>query len=119
MSPPLPILRSAVEIAQEESASPEQVVASALAFYSALPRPLRTAALARLQVKDAGAHAALVNELVRALVGFELRERRENIHRLAASGEIAGLPAMSDEAAGEEAVRLVEESRAGRTPARG
>lgn len=108
---------SVADIAREESASPEQVMASALAFYSAIPRPIRSTALSLLQSSDAAAHTALVNEMVRTLVSFELNQRRQTIRQLVTSGKLPSLPALSDADAGAEAVRLVEESRARRAAA--
>lgn len=55
----------------------------------------------------------------RTLVSAALNQRRQAIRQLVTSGEIPGLPALSDAEAGAEAVRLVEESRVQRAdPAR-
>lgn len=110
---------SVAELAREEGASPEQIMASALALYAALPPAVRSAAIDALRSPDPAAHSTLVNELVRAIVAHELRHRREVVRRRVAAGEIPELPNLSDDEIGAEAVRLVKESRQRRAAAQG
>lgn len=111
--------RTVAELAREENASPEQIMASALALYAALPPAVRSATIEALRSADPAAHATLVNELVRAVVVHELRNRRAGIRRRVAVGELSALPDLSDEEMGAEAVRLVKESRERRAGAGG
>ncbi len=110
---------SVAELAHQEGASPEQIMASALALYAALPPTVRAATLEALRSPDPAAHAALTNELVRAVVVHEMRQRRAAIGQRVASGETPALPDLSDEEMGAEAVRLVKESRQRRAASSG
>jgi hypothetical protein len=99
---------SVEDLAREENATPEQIVASAVALYAALPPAVRTSMLDALST---GGHGSLANELVRATVVHEFRQRRQALRDRVAAGELEALPDMSDEEMGAEAVRLVKESR--------
>jgi hypothetical protein len=102
---------SLAELARQENASPEQILASALALYAALPAAVRSGVLDSLRSPDPGAHTRLINELARALAVHEMRQRRESIRQRVARGELPALPDLPDEEIGAEAVALVKESR--------
>ncbi|HEX5724447.1 MAG TPA: hypothetical protein VFX98_03225 [Longimicrobiaceae bacterium] len=106
---------TAAALAREEETSAEQILASALALYAALPPAVRSATIEALRSSDPTAHATLVHELVRTVVMYELRQRREAIRERTGVGELPALPDLSDEEMGAEAVRLVKESRRRRT----
>lgn len=99
------------ELAREDNAPPEQIMASALALYAALPPAVRSATLDALRSPDPGARPALIDELVRTVVAHQLRQRRAAIRQRVAAGEVPALPELSEEEMGAEAVRLVKESR--------
>lgn len=102
---------SIADLAREENASPEQIVESAVALYAALPPAVRSAVLDALRSPVPGDQASLVQDLVRTVVSHEMRQRRGSVRERVRRGEIPALPDMSDEEMGEEAVRLVKESR--------
>lgn len=102
---------SVAELAREDDATPEQIVASAVALYAALPPAVRASMIEALRSPVVGAQASLINELVRAAVIHEMRQRRGAVRERTARGEVEGLPDLSDEEMGAEAVRLVKESR--------
>ena len=99
---------SVTELAREENATPEQIVASAVTLYAALPPVVRASLLDALR---SGAAGDLANELTRTAVIHEMRQRREAIRERIRRGELDGLPDLTDEEMGEEAVCLVKESR--------
>jgi hypothetical protein len=106
------------DLAREQDASAEQIVASAVALYAALPPAVRSAMIDALRSPVPGAHATLINELVRTVVIHEMRQRREAVRERVNRGEIPALPDLSDEELGAEAVRLVKESRRRRAATR-
>jgi len=65
---------SVTELAREENATPEQIVASAVTLYAALPPVVRASLLDALR---SGAAGDLANELTRTAVIHEMRQRRE------------------------------------------
>lgn len=107
---------SVTELAREENATPEQIVASAVTLYAALPPVVRASLLDALR---SGAVGALANELARTAVIHEMRQRRDATRERVSRGELEGLPDLTDEEMGEEAVRLVKESRRRRAAMRG
>lgn len=106
------------DIAHEENASPDQIMASALALYAALPAVVRSAIVDTLRSPDPGAHASLIDDLARTIVAHEMRQRRDTIRRRVDRGELSPLGDLSDEEIGAEAVRLVKESRRRRAASR-
>lgn len=101
-------------LSEESHAPPEEIIASALALYAALPAPARTAALEALRSPDPAAHTELVREIARAVAAHQLQARRAAIIRAANGGVMppeAPIDLAEDTAQGDEAVRLVKESR--------
>lgn len=101
-------------LVEEDQAPPEQILANALEFYTAIPAPARAAALDALRSPDPGAHAALVREIMRTVIAFQLQTRRADLIRNANGGVMPPeepIDLDEDEQLGQEAVRLVKESR--------
>jgi hypothetical protein len=107
------------DLTQADQASPEEILANALQLYAALPPAARAATLDALRSPDPAAYGSLVRELVRTILSFQLKQRREYIRDQVLRGALPAVPDMSDEEAGAEAVRLIEESRERRAAARG
>jgi hypothetical protein len=106
---------SVADLAREENATPEQIVASALVLYAALPPAVRASMLDAL---GTGAQGSLASELVRTAVVHEFRQRRKARRDRVAAGELEALPDLTDEEMGAEAVRLVKDSRRRRATSR-
>lgn len=116
MATPQPQSPSVDDLAHEENSTPEQIVASAVALYAALPPVVRASLLDALRT---GGSTELANELARTAVIFEMRQRRAAMRERISRGEMEGLPDLTDEEMGDEAVRLVKESRHRRAVLRG
>jgi hypothetical protein len=71
----------------------------------------RAAARECLRPIEAAQEEVMARKGVRQRVAEQLRKQREEIRQQVARGELPALPNLSDEEAGEEAIRLVKESR--------
>jgi len=106
------------ELAQEDHAPAEQILANALQFYAALPAEARQASLAAMRSADPAAHTRLVRELVRTVLKVQLEEQRDQMLRAAHGGELppeAPLELEADEAYGQETMNLIRHAREQRT----
>ena len=106
---------SVADLAREDNATPEQIVASAVTLYAAMPPAVRASMLDAL---TSGGQASLASELVRTAIVHEFRQRRQAQRDRIAAGDLEPLPDMTDEEMGAEAVRLVKESRRRRAGSR-
>lgn len=101
-------------LVETDQAPPEQILANAMQLYAALPPAARTALLDTLRSPDPAAHTALTREIVRTVLAFQLKTRRDALIRDGNGGQMpdeAPLDLEEDAALGDEAVRLVKESR--------
>lgn len=102
------------DLAQEDQAPAEQILANALQLYAAIPGPARAATLRALRATDPAAQPALAREVVRTIVAFQLQERRAAAIRNANGGTLPTaerFDAAEDEALGAEAVARIKASR--------
>lgn len=119
-----PLTTELHELASEEQAPAEQILANALELYAAIPSVARAATLRALRATAPEAHGDLAQEVSRAILAFRLQQRRaaavRRIERRSAAGTSeeaivstppAPLTLEEDAALGAEAVRLVKESR--------
>lgn len=116
------------ELADEERTPAEQILANALELYAAIPPGARVATLRALRATAPTAHPSLAQEVSKAIIGFQLRQRRAAAlrrfeRRVAAPAGAEGegarvvgagpapLSMAEDDALGAEAVRGVKASR--------
>ncbi len=102
------------ELAEEDQAPAEQILANALQLYAALPAQARAATLAALRSPDPAAHGRLIREVVRTILKVQLQEHRESMLRAAGSDDLPSespVDLAADEAFGQETVELIKQSR--------
>ena len=101
-------------VAKDAEPTPEQILADALALYAALPEQVRASTIEALRSSDPAAHASLIRQIVRAIAGWHLERRRLGVVRESMredEAEVVHVDLDEDRRLGEEAVRMVRESR--------